>query len=443
MRQSRLVGAARGAAHQFTSSLLFRNTTAMIVAQGTRVVVQAIYFIVIARALGSEGYGAFIAVVALASVVAPFASWGGGDLLVQSVANSRASFSYAWGSALAYVVLIGSALVAVFGFIALLVLPRTIPFTLVVLIAAAEFWFFPVVNIGGQAYQAFERLGRTGMIWLTLSLIRLLAAGALVYIFTTPTPLQWAFLYLASTALTAVLVITLVSVELGPPRLSRQSISRSRAQGFFFSLSLAAAGISNDIDKTMLARLSTLGVAGAYAAGYRIVELTFVPIMAILFSSYPRFFEHGSKGVAFAVGYARKLLPPSIGYALLAGMAIWVAAPVVPLFLGQGYESTSEVIRWLAPLPVLRTISFFGASALTGSGHQATRSVAQLGTAGLNITLNLWLIPRYGWRGAVAATLATETMLALGLWAILQRFLGAERSRSLSPSMDLHGLSGS
>ena len=51
-----------------------------------RLLIQAIYFILIARALGPNQYGAFVAVTALASVISPFVGVGSGNLLVKYVA---------------------------------------------------------------------------------------------------------------------------------------------------------------------------------------------------------------------------------------------------------------------------------------------------------------------------------------------------------------------
>jgi O-antigen/teichoic acid export membrane protein len=66
---------------------LARNTAWMITGQGMRLVIQAAYFLEIARSLGVSNYGAFVGVVALVGVVYPFASLGGGNLLVKNVAR--------------------------------------------------------------------------------------------------------------------------------------------------------------------------------------------------------------------------------------------------------------------------------------------------------------------------------------------------------------------
>src|SRR5208283_1522712 len=53
----------------FSNSPLARNTAWMMVGQGLRLVIQALYFIEIARSLGVRNYGAFVGVVALVAIV--------------------------------------------------------------------------------------------------------------------------------------------------------------------------------------------------------------------------------------------------------------------------------------------------------------------------------------------------------------------------------------
>ena len=82
------------------SSALARNTLWMFLGQGLRIIVQAVYFIVIARLLGPAQYGAFVAVVALVAILAPFATLGFGNLLIKNVVRDRSAFAVSWGNAL-------------------------------------------------------------------------------------------------------------------------------------------------------------------------------------------------------------------------------------------------------------------------------------------------------------------------------------------------------
>jgi Na+-driven multidrug efflux pump len=75
-------------------------------------------------------------------------------------------------------------------------------------------------------------------------------------------------------------------------------------------------------------------------------------------------------------------------------------------------------------LVFLRSIHYFLANSLSGAGHQGRRALVQLGTVGINVLLNLWLIPAYSWRGAAWASLASDGALVLGLFVAIVSIRG-------------------
>ncbi len=94
-------------------------------------------------------------------------------------------------------------------------------------------------------------------------------------------------------------------------------------------------------------------------------------------------------------------LPVAIGGSLLA-------RPIIELVFGAGYERSAAalaVLIWAIPLSLLRDVPVMALLAW-GSERRIFRLTAW--AAGLNIALNLVLIPRYGLLGAAAATVVTE-----------------------------------
>jgi O-antigen/teichoic acid export membrane protein len=397
--------------------LLARNTLWMGVGQVIRTGIQALYFVFIARALGTQGYGAFAGVVALVAIAAPFASLGSGSLLVKHVARAPDTFRSHWGKALATTVITGTILLGVIMLSAGMLLPRTIPLQLVLAVGAADLVFVRLVEISGQAYQAVQRMHRTAQIHLLVSPLRLLAAGALVATTRAPTALEWGGLYLVSSVAGCAVAVALVCRELGRPEFNLKDLRSELREGAFFSVSLSAQSIYNDIDKVMLARLGTLEATGLYAAAYRVVEVAFVPVAALVSSTFARFFQSGVGGVRATAQFARKLSSMGAAYGLCAALGLYLLAPALPAILGDGYRQAVAATRWLAVLPLLKSIHYFGANALTGAGYQGLRTAIQVGIALVNVLLNLWLIPLYSWQGAAAASVLSDGMLALGVWA--------------------------
>lgn len=397
---------------------LTRNTVWMAVGQGSRVALGAAYFVIVARTLGPEGYGAFVAAVALVALAAPFASIGAGNLLVKHVSRSPDSFRRYWGGALTITAASGAA----FGLLVIVasrfVLPSSIPLLLVVCVTIADMLFSRLLDISGQAYQAHERLARTAQFPLLLSGLRLVSALAFATL-GAPTPIGWAMWYLASSAISGLVAVAVTLRELGRPSRVFGYPAKELREGIYFATSLSAQSIYNDIDKSMLARLSTLTATGIYGAAYRLIDVSFVPVRALLAAAYPRFFRHGVRGVRGSLTVARRLLPLSAAYATLVGIVLYAGAPFLPRLLGRGFEASIEATRLLAVLPLLKAVHYFAADTLTGAGYQGRRTVAQIVVAAFNIGINVPLILRFSWRGAAWSSVASDGLLALLLWMTL------------------------
>jgi O-antigen/teichoic acid export membrane protein len=402
---------------QFEKDSLFKNTLLMLYGNGARLVLQAGYFIVIARALGPEQYGAFVGATSLISIVSPFASLGAGNLLIKNVSRDRALFDKYWGNALFMILSSGTILIILIILIAPIFLPKSIPLILISIAAITDLIFYRILDISGQAFQSVSWLSKTAQLSILPSITRVIAALALIGFIKAPNALLWSYLYLISTAVSALAGIYLVQRFLGTPKLSLDRIRHEIVEGFYFSLGLSAQTIYNDIDKTMLASLSSLGSTGIYAAAYRLIDVAFVPIRSLLGASYAKFFQHGVSGIQGSIILAKKLTPLAGLYGIASGLALFYCAPVVELVFGSEYAGAVEALRWLAPIIFLKGMHYFAADTLTGGGFQGLRSVMQVLIAATNVILNLWLIPQYSWRGAAWSSLVSDGLLALGLWS--------------------------
>jgi O-antigen/teichoic acid export membrane protein len=266
---------------------------------------------------------------------------------------------------------------------------------------------------------------------------RLLAGFAFAYAGFSSSVETWALLYLSGTAAATVIGVTLVWRELGPPLWRLRGMLGDLKVGYHFSVSLSAQSVYNDIDKTMLARMSTTAAVGTYAAAYRIIDVAFVPVRAMLFSTYSQFFRNGAAGLRATAAYARRLLPTACGYSIGAGALILLMAPIVPLILGEQFVDTVETLRWLAVLPLLKSLHYLAADSLTGAGLQPIRSRVQVLIALTNIGVNVLLIPRYSWRGAAWASLVCDALLAAALWLVVMKLVRAESSQDTTAAQAL------
>jgi O-antigen/teichoic acid export membrane protein len=400
------------------STPLGRNTMWALGGYGLRLIIQAAYFIIIARCLGVRNYGAFIAVTALISAISPFVGLGCGNLLIKNVARDNSLLQAYWGNGLLMTVCTGLLLVTIVTGLCGVLLPQNIPLIVVVLVGASDLIFVRVLDLAACAFQSREMLSHNAQLNVLISSTRLIGIAGLALVATHSTVTAWSGIYLAGSLVASLISVCWITLKFGWPRLALHRIRGESVEGLHFSVGVAAQTIYNDIDKIMVARLASLEAAGIYAAAYRLIDVAFTPIRALLNAAYAGFFRHGAAGLLENVRYGRRLLLRSLAYPVFIFGLLLIAAPVVPLVLGRGFSGATEALRWLSLLPLLKTLHYFVSDAVTGAGYQRLRTFSQVGVAVFNTLINLWLIPAYGWRGAAWSSLASDTVLVLTLCTV-------------------------
>jgi O-antigen/teichoic acid export membrane protein len=417
----------RGISKWLPGSELKRNTLWVMLGNGVKLIIQAVYFVIIARSLGPEQYGAFVAVVAIAAILSPFVGLGTSNLIIRNVVRDRATFSTSLGNGL-FVTLgsgfCGLALISSCRFL----LPQSIPWTVLLLVASSDLILGRLTDLCAFAFGALENFRTLAQINVYSSLTRLIGLLILVSIVHHPTAAQWAIVYLLTTAAVSVGAVAAVFTSLGRPSLALPQLRRDLLEGFYYSAGQSAQSVYNDIDKTMLARFGDLSATGIYGAAYRLIDVSLVPVKSVLSAAYPGCFRAGQEGVSGSVKYMKRLLPKPLGFAVIIVMSLFLCAPVLPHILGKEYTNTVTALRWLALLPLLKTFHFFFADALTGSGYQGLRTMIQFVVAAVNVLVNLWIIPAYSWRGAAWSSLGCDGLLAC-LYAVALVSLSRRQER--------------
>ncbi|MGD1920719.1 MAG: polysaccharide biosynthesis C-terminal domain-containing protein [Pleurocapsa sp.] len=246
-----------------------------------------------------------------------------------------------------------------------------------------------------------------------------MAALSLSTFFAQPNIAVWSYLYLTSSIITATIAILVVNKMVAPPRPIFSELKSNIGQGIYFSISASANNINAGLDKSMLGKLSNVASAGIYGSAYRFIDVGNVPLFAIFGASYKRFFQHGASGIKGSLDFAKRLLPVLTLYAVGSFLGYWLLAPFIPVILGEEYREAIGALLWLSPLPAIAAFQYLAADTLTGSGHQKARSMVQLAAAVVNISLNIWLIPQFSWKGAAWATLISDSLRLICLWLIV------------------------
>ena len=161
-------------------SVLVRNAGWSFAGQGLSIVIQAAFFVIIARLMGSTNYGIYTAAFALVSIVSQFSSLGSGYVFLRYVSADRSKFAEYWGNILVTTLSVGSVLVV------LLAIVGKYFFTgmhasLIIFIAIGDTICQQLISTLAQVFQTYEKLRITAALTVALNAMRL--AGSLDHVF--------------------------------------------------------------------------------------------------------------------------------------------------------------------------------------------------------------------------------------------------------------------
>jgi O-antigen/teichoic acid export membrane protein len=416
MRARELV---KGALTRILRSEFAANTAKLGLGQGLRLVIQAVYFVLIARSLGPKEYGAFVAMTSLVAIAAPFAGFGSPIVLLKNVSRNRDLLPTYWGSGLLTIAASGSLLSLVVLVLTPLLLGRQF-FVMTVLVCFSDLLMIRVAELAAFAFAALGRMGESARINVYITLTRLIGIVVISALVRHPTVREWTFAYVLGGVACFIYSFLRTSITAGRIDIRPRQAWRDLPESALFAISTSSATIYNDLDKTMVGKLATFSAAGIYSAAYRIIDVSLVPVRAMLSAAYPEFFRLGVNGPSATKRYAYKLIRRALPFGALVTIGLLIGAPVIPHILGKGYFPTVEALRWLAMIPLLRCIHIFLADGLTGAGYQGRRTAVQVGVGILNALLNVYFIRHWSWRGAAWTSIICDASLAISLWLMLE-----------------------
>lgn len=409
-------------------SSLARNAGWLLGGQVISYFVQAAYFILLARLLGSKEYGILAGAAALSTMFSQFSAMGSGLLFLRYVSPDHSRFREYWGNIILSVAVVGSALVLLLQFIGTW-LVGPVGGAVLMILAIGDCLCGQLTIGAAQVFQTFEKMRITASLNFLTNILRLALAAGMVLTLHRSNAWAWALASLLVSLVACIIAVVQVTKHFGTPRFSLRLLFARLGEGFIFAISGSTTTVYNDVDKVMLGHYGMTVANGIYSMAYRVVNICTMPIMSIHAAAFPRFFrEGGIHGVKATEPFARRLLKRTIilGGAGAAGMFLF--APVLPLVTGRDFSGSISALRWLCLIPVFRCCHLSAGDAIAGAGFQRFRLLSQFIAAAGNFGLNLWLIPRYSWVGAAWASLLTDGSLAVMNWVVLR--LLVERTSS-------------
>src|SRR3984885_1154003 len=185
---------------------LLRDATHLSIGQGFRLVIQAAYFVLIARSLGPDAYGAFVTVVAMAALLGPFSGLGTANLFSKNVRAGTSDANLCWGNGIVLTVVSGSALSGVGLGLSLLFHLKTAPFV-VIMVCIADLVLLKVTELAAFGFTAMERMKQTAIQSVVISLLRLGGIVGLILAVHPVSLCDWVLVYLFTSLLAKIYAV--------------------------------------------------------------------------------------------------------------------------------------------------------------------------------------------------------------------------------------------
>jgi O-antigen/teichoic acid export membrane protein len=404
-----------------------RNASWLVAGQSASFLLQAIFFLLLTRLLGVNEYGIFSGALALITLATPYSSLGAGMLFMRYVTTDRSQAGLYWGNALLVTTSVTLLIALIFYFVGP-VITHTQSHLIFFVLAIANCLFAQVSDLGSMVFQTFEKMRYTAALSFMANLVRVLSLLVMRAALHQATAFQWSVGILVASGVAAAATLFWVRKLTGPLEFDLGLVKRRLLDGLGFSFAGTTQNAYNDIDKTMLSHYGLNRENGFYSLAYRIVDFGSTPIIAIDSAVLPRLFQRSRESLArtFRLGFRSAALTSLIG--LVVAVCILLVGPWVLRLVPNSYAEAMTALRWLCWLPPLRGIHRLTGGALTASGRQSWRTASQFTVAGMNLLLNIWWIPAYGWIGAAWASVAADgslaifnSMLLLAVWYRLPR----------------------
>lgn len=188
-------------------------------------------------------------------------------------------------------------------------------------------------------------------------------------------------------------------------------IWRRMKEAFPYALIVLLMSVHYRFDGFLLERIYPGGAheAGIYASGYRLLDAG--NMIATLFTIFllpfiARRWSERKEITSVILNLRHFLIVLAIGIALVAIlMAPWLQHILYPAANGN----TIEVLQWCLPALIGYTLVNIYGTIMTATGHIRSFCTITAVAVGINIILNLVLIPRYGAVGCCVAALISQT----------------------------------
>lgn len=395
--------------------------------EGLRMMVALVSFAILGRELEVEHYGAYLGTYGVIGPVGALLVGGLGLAVMQRVLREQEDLSEVVSRYLTVVFLASVPGVVLVSVVAASLIDQ-MPMLAIVSITFSELTLAGIVWIGAEATHA--AVGLASAVWVRVS-------SAVVRMLGLVTVFALDMVSLTSVAVSTLITLVLVAAfvlfywlpRIGAHYRPMRPTRAALATGAQLGAGTIAASVQDDTDKTVLNAYGLERDAGLYGAAYKVISLAMIPLAALNGATFRRFLTDDSSvrglHVRRSLNYSKISLPLSA----LISVGVWVFAPLLNVIVGDGFDESVTMIRWLCLYLPVRALASAPLNGLLGLGRVGARLVALVAASITSLSLYVILIPTHSWAGAIGATIAAEALLLVLTWGMLFHYQGVADRR--------------
>ena len=381
-----------------------KNISSLGIAHAITLILGSIVVIFIARYLGDIGYGKYSFAVAFTALFSVLSDLGLSTLTIRDVARDKSQAGRYLGqvSALKVILAIATLLLIV---IVINVLDYPWETTVAVYIIGASVIIDSFTRLFFSITSAFEKMEYEAAI-IVLRTIILFSLVLLVIHFNYGL-ISIVFSYLVGSIFSFVLSIFVILKKFAKPKFEKDFDfwKKTTKEALPFALTVVFGMVFFRVDTVMLSVMKGDAVTGWYYAACNIISaLAVIPVVygLAIFPVLSKY--HGSARSSFS-----KVGTLSFKFLLMVGLPISVgvtllAEKIIQLVYGSAYINSSYALQIMVWVFFINCIAIVPFHALNSANKQHLVMISHGIAAGLNVPLNLLLIPKYSLIGAASAS---------------------------------------
>ena len=400
---------------------IIRNTFALFMGNGLSNLLSFFLMVFIARLLGDVGVGQYSFIFAFGSLIVLLGNPGLEYLIVKEVSADKGLLPTYGGNILSLKMILSVLAVSVTVALSLFVnKSQVVIYSL--LIVCIIYGFDVVGSTFSRILHANERMDLTSLAEVAERVIAL-GLGVIV-LYQTRSILYLVLALLVSRVVREVIYFYFsnryfIPVLRGDWLIWKELFIKSIS----FSLSIFFLYIYYRIDTVMLSLMVNDQVTGWYNAAYRLVDVVnYIPFL-IVTAILPPMARSSKKDKDLLRDLFNRSLRYLIILAAPIGLGTYLLAPrIIQFVYGEGFSNAAFALKILIWAEVFVFVNYLGGQLLNVIDKQKAYTMIIGITAGVNILLNVILIPKYTYIGASVATLLCEVVVFILVYQTIRRF---------------------